>query len=169
MHCIKQLSKSKRHGNIFNRGFPYRLRDFSVWPFHSGRFGRSLLGRSRFGPWTFRSWPFRSRDTSVRLWNLAEIWCVHFSMRTNLNEIKILLMKLRFYLRNRKTWSKIQQLISMHMTFSLSSASNWNHYRHFLLNAILQNHNNNSFLIAIMTPNKGIGITPDSVIFRLPA
>jgi len=33
---------------------------------------------------------------------------------------------------------------------------------------ILQTHNYNSDLIAIMTPQKGVGITPASVTFRLP-
>ena len=33
---------------------------------------------------------------------------------------------------------------------------------------ILQTHNYNSDLIAIMIPQKGVGITPASVTFRLP-
>jgi len=37
------------------------------------------------------------------------------------------------------------------------------------LNTILQTHNYNSDLIAIMTPQKGVGITPANVTFRLPA
>jgi len=33
---------------------------------------------------------------------------------------------------------------------------------------ILQTHNYNSDLIAVMTPQKGVGIKPASVTFRLP-
>jgi len=33
---------------------------------------------------------------------------------------------------------------------------------------ILETHNYNSDLTAIMTPQKGVGITPASVTFRLP-
>ena len=90
MYCIKQrLWMNQKVMENFRRRFPYRLRDFSLWPFHSGR-----LRLSRFGPGIFQSSrSFRSRDISVRLWNLAEILCVHFLMQTYLNQIKVLFKK----------------------------------------------------------------------------
>jgi len=65
----------------------YIVRNRTFW---SGRF---VL--SRFGPGTFQSWSFRSRDILVRLWNLAEILHVKFSMQTYLNQRRFYLKKLQ--------------------------------------------------------------------------
>jgi len=53
-------------------------------------------------------------------------------MQTYLNQQKVLCKKIQ-------TLSKIQQLISINIWFSLSSASKWNHYPHFQLNTNTSN------------------------------
>ena len=92
---------------------------FLAWyaTFRSGRFG---LGRFDLG--TFRSGPFRSGDIQSDY----EILHVHILMQTYLNQREILLKKLQ-------TWFNIQQLISINIRFSLSSASKLNHNRHFAI------------------------------------
>ena len=144
----REDNSSKQLISLKDFGTPFLLQLIEKQIF--GKFQKRrtrLFDLSRFGHETFQSWSFRSRGISVRLWNLAEILYVHFSMQTYLNQRKILL--------KLQTWSKIQQLISMNVWFSLSSASILNHFRHFQLNT--NTHNYNSDLIAIMTLRKGVG------------
>jgi len=69
---------------------------------------------------------FRSGEILARLWNHTEILHVHILIQTYLiNE--------KFYLKKLQTWSKIQQLISINIWFTLSSASKLNHYQHFAI------------------------------------
>jgi len=74
----------------------------------------------------FRSGPLQSGDILFRLWNLVEIFNVHILMQTYLNQRELLFKKLR-------KWSKIQQLISINIWFTLSSGSKLNHCRHFAI------------------------------------
>jgi len=99
-----------------------RVRDFQPGCFDMAD---SVL-RNRSEPFRsrdFSPWPFRARDISVRLWNLALSLCTLFNANV-LKSTKGLFKKLQ-------TWSKIQQLISINIWFSLSSARKLNHYRHF--------------------------------------
>ena len=102
-----------------------RVHDFSVWPILSE---------------PFRSESFRSQDVSVLVVPVSRhfgqamkscrnlIQYVHFLMQAYLNQRKVLFKK------KLQSWFKIQQLISMNVWFSLSSASKSNDYRNFQLN-----------------------------------
>ena len=84
-----------------------RVRDFSVWPFRSGL--------------------FRSGDISIRLFkSCRNLICSHFNAN-------ILKAKRNLFKKNYKYESKIQQLISINIWFSLSSESKLNHHRHFAI------------------------------------
>ena len=104
------------------------VRDFSVWPIRSG--------------------PFRSGVISVRLWNLAEILHVHILMQTYLNQRDVLL---------KKTTNKIQDPTvnqHKHMIFIIISKRIKSLSTFCNQIQILQSHNYNSDLIAIMTPQR---------------
>jgi len=81
--------------------FP-QVRDFSVLPIWSGRFGLAI---------SFMSWSFRLRDISVRILNLAEILHVHFLMQTYLNQRKVLFKKTTNMIQD-PTVNQYQRMIS---------------------------------------------------------